>query len=595
MIEIKHINVKYKDQTILKDSEIKIPEGKLTAISGKSGSGKTTLFYILGLISANKDYTYSFHGNEIHLENDQFKSDLRKSSIGFIFQEKNLHEYLSIKENIELYCQLANVPYTEEKMHQLLQKVNLKLDPSTITEVLSGGEKQRLAIACALAKDPDLIIADEPTSTLDDTNTDCIVALLKEIAHEGKMVIMATHNKRILKECDLVYTLENQKISLIDLPSQPKKQLHASKVSKTFSSWYGKFQFGESKRKKLLMTIIPAFAISLCVFSSLLETSLLQQFRSSLNLLGSNEVIVENKSTHIIDEAQREQMRQIKGVKEVLPLTIDLVDHVLVNDQSIDNKIFRIVPYFEQQKEQFQLDITYEGTTYLSYDAAKILGIDQATTLTINDTSYSVGGVLKEGNALTQVSNLVAQPTIYVPYTDLSNTTVDLAYIELDSFETFETITEDLQEINPDYQVTLSQRDYLTKIEQLKTYTSSFQMFTLTLTFLVIVLLCIAQLFTIYNQKYEISVLKANGLSIKEIIHLMLHMFFKNMVVSLIFSFLFLIIEMLIAFGFQLSVPVYSLKSISLTVGISALIYFIPSFLATLYIAHFDVEKLLRF
>ena len=214
MIEIKNINVSYNQQIVFKDSQIIIPDGQLTAINGKSGSGKTTLFYIIGLISCAKGYEYSYNGRNIDITDDHLKSTLRKSKIGFVFQDKNLHEYLTIEENLKLYCLIAGLEYTQEKANTLLEKVHLTIDPQTKTEVLSGGEKQRLAIACALIKEPDIIIADEPTSALDDTNTKIIIELLKGIAHDGKMVIIATHNQNILKDCDIVYHLKNNQILL---------------------------------------------------------------------------------------------------------------------------------------------------------------------------------------------------------------------------------------------------------------------------------------------------------------------------------------------------------------------------------------------
>ena len=197
MIEIKNINVSYNQQIVFKDSQIIIPDGQLTAINGKSGSGKTTLFYIIGLISCAKGYEYSYNGRNIDITDDHLKSTLRKSKIGFVFQDKNLHEYLTIEENLKLYCLIAGLEYTQEKANTLLEKVHLTIDPQTKTEVLSGGEKQRAAIARAIITHPLILICDEPTGNLDSENSHEVLTYLSKLNEEGTAIILVTHDSMI--------------------------------------------------------------------------------------------------------------------------------------------------------------------------------------------------------------------------------------------------------------------------------------------------------------------------------------------------------------------------------------------------------------
>ena len=173
MINLTHVNIKFAEPVIA-DGDIAVPAGKITAITGPSGSGKTTLLYCLGLISSNKDYEYLFDGEQVNVSDDEMKGAVRKSRIGYIFQDKNLNDSLTVKENI------------------------------------------RLMAICALAKDPDLIIADEPTSSLDAANTELVMSLFREIAYErGKMVVIATHDPVIYEQADVIYRIEGKKINAV--------------------------------------------------------------------------------------------------------------------------------------------------------------------------------------------------------------------------------------------------------------------------------------------------------------------------------------------------------------------------------------------
>ena len=109
MISLTHVNIKFAEPVIV-DSELIVPARKITAITGPSGSGKTTLLYCLGLISSNKDYEYLFDGERVNISDDEMKGAVRKSRIGYIFQDKNLNDSLTVRENIRLMATLAGEP-----------------------------------------------------------------------------------------------------------------------------------------------------------------------------------------------------------------------------------------------------------------------------------------------------------------------------------------------------------------------------------------------------------------------------------------------------------------------------------------------------
>lgn len=600
MIEIKNINVSYKEQIIFKDSQIMIPNGKLTAISGKSGSGKTTLFYILGLISCTRGYEYSFNGNVIDLEDEKRKASLRKSKIGFIFQDKNLHEYLTIEENIQLYCLVSGVTYSDELLKQLLNKVHLNLDPQTKTKVLSGGEKQRLAIACALSKNPDLIIADEPTSALDSKHTHIIVELLKEIADEGKMVIIATHNKKVLEECDMIYRIENYQIisDTSIVKEQSVKNLDGRKTDKKFYQWYSAFCFGKGKAERWIMMLIPAFVVSICLFSVALKDSLIQQYKGTLNQFASNEVYVENKSSDIT-ESGVQLLGNIEGVESVYSIYDYVIDNLSIQGKEVHlQEMIHIVPYCDYQTDYFRIKWKKgNGNVYLSYKTAELLHIEDITDISISLSSlkqqnYTVAGVLEKDYVLTQSQQ---QYVIYVPYQYFQEQTTKSVLLQLKDFESFMNISESIHNVNINYKIILSQDMYIRQMKQLEAYTQNLSAFIIVLCGLIAFVLTVSQFFSINNQKYEISVLKANGLSRHEILNMMLHMFYDTVIKSLVLIVILLLIEKGIFYFLGINVRLFSMKTIILSLGFVVAVHFVPTLFATLFIEHFDVEKLLRF
>lgn len=600
MIEIKNINVSYKEQIVFKDSHIVIPDGKLTAISGKSGSGKTTLFYILGLISCARGYEYCFQGNIIDLEDNERKASLRKSKIGFIFQDKNLHEYLTIAQNIQLYCLISGVTYSDELLKDLLDKVHLNLDPHIKTEVLSGGEKQRLAIACALSKNPDLIIADEPTSALDSKHTKIIIELLKEIADEGKMVIIATHNKKIKEECDLVYHIENHQI-ISDTTigkDQNVKELNGSQTDRKFYRWYSSFCFGKGKLERWFMMLIPAFVISICLFSVALKDSLIHQYKGTLNQFASNEVYVENKSTEM-SEYGIQLLGNIEGVESVYSIYDYVIDTLSIQGKEAQlQEMIHIVPYCDYQKDYFHTKWEKgNGNIYLSYKTAELLHIEDIVDISISlsflkQENYTVAGVLEKDYVLTQSQE---QYVIYVPYQYFQEQTTQRVLLQLKDFESFKNISEAIHKVNNNYRIILSQDMYIRQMNQLEAYTKNLSTFIIVLCGLVTLVLTISQFFSVNNQKYEISVLKANGLSRYEILRMMFQIFCDTILKTFVSVIILLFIEKIVVYFFGIHVSLLSLKLIGLSLLFIGVVHFIPTFFATLFIDHFDVEKLLRF
>lgn len=197
---------------ILKGINWTIPQGKIQLLMGPSGSGKTTLLTILaGLLSPTQG-AVSLLGTDITRLSSAQLSQFRLRNIGFIFQDFNLFPALSARENVELKLNLLGIRGKKARLESehLLEQVGLAEKMSLTPSQLSGGQQQRVAIARALAGNPPLIMADEPTASLDSHNGRLIMELLRNLAQEHKAtVLMVTHDPRIVDFADRVAVMED--------------------------------------------------------------------------------------------------------------------------------------------------------------------------------------------------------------------------------------------------------------------------------------------------------------------------------------------------------------------------------------------------
>jgi len=194
MIELTKVWKKYSTTPVLKDLNLTVKEGQFISIRGKSGVGKTTLLKIVGLLEPPDKGQVKLNGKNVNGLNDDEKSKIRLNHIGFIFQFFNLIPSLTILENIELPLALAGTKKQErrKKALELLEYFGLTRLSERFPETLSGGERQRIAVIRALANNPQIILADEPTSSIDDENSELLMELLKKINRDRKVTIVLT-------------------------------------------------------------------------------------------------------------------------------------------------------------------------------------------------------------------------------------------------------------------------------------------------------------------------------------------------------------------------------------------------------------------
>lgn len=219
VIEVKNVKKTYQsgDTTVvaLDTTNEVFNSGELTLIMGPSGSGKTTLLSLVGCIIYPTSGDVFLNGNQVNTLSENQLAAIRLNTVGFVFQQFNLLEPLTALENVMQPLLLQGVTKQEAKdrANAALDKVNLAARKNNLPKKLSGGQKQRVAIARALVTNPEIILCDEPTAFLDAKSGGVIMEELKELAHQGKAVIIVTHDLRLRKFADRIIYVEEGKVS----------------------------------------------------------------------------------------------------------------------------------------------------------------------------------------------------------------------------------------------------------------------------------------------------------------------------------------------------------------------------------------------
>ncbi|MBK6266356.1 ABC transporter ATP-binding protein [Marivirga sp. S37H4] len=184
------------ETTALDGINIEIKKGEFVAIMGPSGCGKSTLLNILGLLDNPNSGEYHFVDHEVAKYSERQRAQLRKGSIGFVFQSFNLIDELTVFENVELPLLYMKVPSAErkQKVEEVLTRMNIMHRRNHFPQQLSGGQQQRVAISRAIVANPAVILADEPTGNLDSANGEEVMKLLEQLNNEGTTIVMVTHS-----------------------------------------------------------------------------------------------------------------------------------------------------------------------------------------------------------------------------------------------------------------------------------------------------------------------------------------------------------------------------------------------------------------
>ncbi len=215
VLEFKNVTKSYKDGNneieALKETNFKIEEGQFIAIIGPSGSGKSTFLTLAGGLQTPSKGQIIINGKDYTNLSEKERAKLRFNDIGFVLQASNLVPFLTAKQQLELVDRINKKnKHTIQDKHSLFKELGIEHLENKLPKDLSGGERQRLAIARALYNDPAIILADEPTASLDSDRAFEVVDLLsKECREKNKSIIMVTHDNRMIEKCDHVYRMKD--------------------------------------------------------------------------------------------------------------------------------------------------------------------------------------------------------------------------------------------------------------------------------------------------------------------------------------------------------------------------------------------------
>ncbi len=199
----------------LKETDFSVEEGEFSAIIGPSGSGKSTLLTIIGGLQSPTEGEVKIKDQPFSEVSDKERSQMRFKEIGFILQASNLIPFLRVEDQLRLVSKVDGSEYNKERVDMLLEKLGIEDLRKKYPSELSGGEKQRVAIVRALYHEPSVILADEPTASLDSERAFEVVEILAELSKSEKTAtIMVTHDQRLINKCDKVYVMEDGELKL---------------------------------------------------------------------------------------------------------------------------------------------------------------------------------------------------------------------------------------------------------------------------------------------------------------------------------------------------------------------------------------------
>lgn len=353
MIEMKHINLSFKDKNLFTDQEIKIDSGKITLITGESGSGKSTLLFELARLTdyANKEYIYE-NGKMSDLDEESFR---RK--IAFVFQDCRLFNDLSVIQNIEFFSQLGEVEFKKDKMMNLLDELDLNIDLNGEVKVLSGGQKQRLLILCCMMKEPEIIFFDEPTAYLDDENRRRMRKIIYDLCYKyHKTVVIASHDLDMLEIADKHYHIESRQILLKKNIIKENKNLIARKTIQTFPlNYYLHAQ--KSNKMHYKRNIIISFLMIIMAYMMCFQAYYQKETERMINKAIDNELRISYKdggnaydmAGTPVSRTLVQDLSQNNMIQNISPFFEWNAAHMTVNDSSFKETVV-IQPYYKKMK-----------------------------------------------------------------------------------------------------------------------------------------------------------------------------------------------------------------------------------------------------
>ena len=340
MLTLKNIKKIYEqgDEAVLYDINLTFNKNEFVSILGCSGAGKSTLLNIIGGLDDKTSGKLLINGKDIYKRDDLNLDYYRKNNVGFIFQNYNLIEHLTVYENVMLPLLLTNSKNKHKRVLKILDKTGLKGKKNSKICDLSGGQKQRVAISRALINNPDIILADEPTGALDYKTGYEIMNLIKKLSR-NKLVIMVTHNKVLAKKYSsrIIYLDKGRVISDTN-PSKEKNEYFSTKFKSENLSIKNALLYSiktiKAKRKSFLLTSLSS-SIGLILVALIISVSngLKKEMNSyEKNVLSSVPIIIPSVKTKISDKSKMPKNKlysyDYKEENSLNPINDDFVKYI---------------------------------------------------------------------------------------------------------------------------------------------------------------------------------------------------------------------------------------------------------------------------
>lgn len=422
MIELKDICIEY-DRVILDHASISIPAHSITFIRGKSGSGKTALLYCISLMDTKSKYQYYY---DHRLIGEKDRNNIRKECISYVLQENDLLAHLDVRGTLQYFAHIHNKHLSDKDIQDYLDKMHLDVTLNQNVMTLSLGERQRLSIATALVSNPQVLVLDEPTASLDHENEIEIYNILKELSAH-MTIVLASHSEEAIKYADIVYTLEDGR--LISDGSEIQEDIcgqgEVSQVDHRFYREYVKDYVKHYRFMYVLMMMV--FILSLVsgqMILGIIHHSKDQGMQMLIGQLENKAIITKDKHSYV----DQDYSHFIKiDDKNTFPL-------YKIYTQ-IEGEDVYLVPYFKDDDLSKYIDRNIQETKtgiYMDNESYYLLkqGLsDNRVNLDLyitdqngmHQTSYTfdMNGVFRNNKKVHYVSK--SQRYIYVPYSILQD------------------------------------------------------------------------------------------------------------------------------------------------------------------------------
>lgn len=422
MIELKDICIEY-DRVILDHASISIPAHSITLIRGKSGSGKTALLYCIALMDTKSKYQYYY---DHRLIGEKDSNNIRKECISYVLQENDLLAHLDVRGTLQYFAHIHNKHLSDKDIQDYLDKMHLDVTLNQNVMTLSLGERQRLSIATALVSNPQVLVLDEPTASLDHENEIEIYNILKELSAH-MTIVLASHSEEAIKYADIVYTLEDGRLTSDGSVIQEDicGQGEVSQVDHKFYKEYVKDYVKHYRFMYVLMMMV--FILSLVsgqMILGIINHSREQGMQMLIGQLENKAIITKDKHSYV----DQDYSHFIKiDDKNTFPL-------YKIYTQ-IEGEDVYLVPYFKDDDLSKYIDRNIQETKtgiYMDNESYYLLNqglSDNRVNLDLYITdqegmhqtthTFDINGVFRNNKKVHYVSK--SQRYIYVPYSILQD------------------------------------------------------------------------------------------------------------------------------------------------------------------------------